>query len=90
MPIDVLGGLGRSSNIIGSLYTGNLYLECLGGDLLPKDFMGVGIIVIAASGIKGTVGGSVGLGCGCGVGCNLGPVIFLLEFGLCPFLGRTE
>ena len=36
MFIDISDGLGGADGRIGSLYTGNLYLDCLGGGLLPK------------------------------------------------------
>ena len=35
------GGLGGDGGIIGCLHTGTLYLDCLGGGLLPKGGMAV-------------------------------------------------
>ena len=72
---------------MGSLHTGNVYLDHLEGDLPHKGGMDIVSIVTGGSGIEDTVGGGVCLGCGCG----LGPVIFLLATALpFPFIGRTE
>ena len=69
-----LGGSGRR---IGSLYTGNVYLDILGDGLPLKGGMDVGDIAIGGSGIGGRVCGGVGLGCGCSVGCDFGLVAFI-------------
>ena len=84
MSIDISAGLGGEGGRIGSSYTCNLYLDCLGGDLSPKCGMAVG----GGSGLQGIIGGDAGLGRG--IGCNFGPKVFLLAPALpCPFLGSN-
>ena len=45
MCVDISGSLGRDSRI-GSLHTGNLYLDCLGGGLPAKWDIDVDGIII--------------------------------------------
>ena len=65
--IGLSGGLGGGGGRIGSLHTGNLYLEDLWG-LPAKDSLAVG----GGSGLLGSIGGCAGLGYGCGIICNFG------------------
>ena len=74
MSIGISGCLGGGGGRIGSSYTGNLCLDCLGGDLPHKNGMAVGVV----SGVEDTICQGAGLGCGSGVVCNFGLVIFLL------------
>ena len=51
MSIGISGGLDRGGGRVGSLHTGNLYQDCLGGALLPKDGMALG----RGSGLQDTI-----------------------------------
>ena len=59
---------------IGSLHTGNIYLDWLGESLLPKDGMALG----GDCGQLGNINMDSGLGYGCCVVCHFGLIVLLL------------
>ena len=64
MSIGISGGLCGRGGRLGSLHSGSLYLDCLGGSLSSKDDSAVD----RSSDLQGTIGGDARLGCSCDKG----------------------